>query len=92
MQKISSFIWCFQSEKVSGAQRNNSTRTDLYAKNFPKHLHQMSHYPVGSKELYQISFDAFVRKNYGAETSKLDFSRCYRAVRPRRSRFLTTDN
>lgn len=42
----------------------------------------MGAYPVGEAKLYQISFDASVRRSFNAEIIKLDFSRCYRAAHP----------
>ncbi len=59
---------------------NNSTHNAHRTFKLPKHISQMGAYPVGEAKLYQISFDASVRRSFNAEIIKLDFSRCYRAA------------
>ena len=66
----------------SGKLGNNSTHTTSRTQRFPKYLHEMPHYPLADKTLFQVSFHAHTRQSYNAEIVKLDFSRCYRAAHP----------
>lgn len=50
---------------------------------FPFLIRDMRKLPQSiEEEIYQVSFSASVRKDYGEEISSLDFSRPYRTVHP----------
>lgn len=74
-----------RSEKVSGTG-NNSTRTAFVSKRNKRFLffiRDMRNLPIDPEEtLYQVSFSANVRKEYGAGVTALDFSRPYRTEHP----------
>lgn len=50
---------------------------------FPFLIRDMRKLPLSTEEeIYQVSFSASVRKDYGEEISSLDFSRSYPTVHP----------
>lgn len=68
----------------SGKLGNNSPQTTSRSpKRFPIMLRDMRKLPVSPDgTMYQVSFSAVVRRNYGAGTMQLDFTRCYLSAHP----------